>query len=326
MDSQYNLQDVVRCHLCETPKPQLHCDICNKHVCKDCKKEHISNKFEEHKVGPFELRGCITKCKKHSSKICESYCQQCNIPVCELCASSKKHRDHTFVAAVKRLRDQKLVLQSDLQELGKIFQPKYKEIASRILVQKADLNENFEKLSTAINKHEEVFLRKIKNGLNELKTILNKKHSKFLAILNKQEDEIKRRTFQILQIINELNLLLMSNDVSFVSAYSSRNDEFRRLPPKLTITVPSFTPQHIIEEQIYREFGFLSGLSVKTLIEEDGYTMDSFGAESSPPNRPFIDKPSIITDIDTNCGLNSVSCLSNELIWVCGVNDKIMKL
>lgn len=118
----------------------------------------------------------------------------------------------------------------------------------------------------------------------------------------------------------------MSNDVSFVSAYSSRNDEFRRLPPKLTITVPSFTPQHIIEEQIYREFGFLSGLSVKTLIEEDGYTMDSFGAESSPPNRPFIDKPSIITDIDTNCGLNSVSCLSNELIWVCGVNDKIMKL
>lgn len=139
MDSQYNLQDVVRCHLCETPKPQLHCDICNKHVCKDCKKEHISNKFEEHKVGPFELRGCITKCKKHSSKICESYCQQCNIPVCELCASSKKHRDHTFVAAVKRLRDQKLVLQSDLQELGKIFQPKYKEIASRILVQKADI-------------------------------------------------------------------------------------------------------------------------------------------------------------------------------------------
>lgn len=114
----------------------------------------------------------------------------------------------------------------------------------------------------------------------------------------------------------------MSNDVSFVSAYRSRNDEFSRLPPKLTITVPSFTPQHIIEEQIYREFGFLSGLSVKTLIEEDGYTMDSFGAESSPPNRPFIDKPSIITDIDTNCGLNSVSCLSNELIWVCGVMTK----
>lgn len=95
--------------------------------------------------------------------------------MCELCASSKQHRYHTFVAAVKRLRDQKLVLQSDLQELGKIFQPKYKEIASSILVQKADLNENFEKLSTAINKHEEVFLRKIKNALNELKTILNKK-------------------------------------------------------------------------------------------------------------------------------------------------------
>lgn len=162
MDPDYNLQDVVRCHLCETPEPQLHCEICNKHVCNDCQKEHLSNEYKEHKVVPFELRGCITKCQKYSSKICDLYCHQCNIPVCELCASSEKHSDHKILALVKILQNRKRVLQKDLQELGKIIHPKYQEIASSIFVQKADLNEMFKNLSTAINKHEKVFLSKKK--------------------------------------------------------------------------------------------------------------------------------------------------------------------
>uniref|UniRef100_A0A8W8LJU8 Tripartite motif-containing protein 2 n=1 Tax=Magallana gigas TaxID=29159 RepID=A0A8W8LJU8_MAGGI len=115
-----------------------------------------------------------------------------------------------------------------------------------------------------------------------------------------------------------------SNDVSRVSAYKSRNDEFRRLPPKLTVSLPSFTPQKINKEQLYQQFGSLSASSIKT--EEHGYTMESPGAESSPPDRPLIDVPRIITQINTECRvLHSVSCLSDEEMWMCG-QDKIMRL
>lgn len=34
LDPEYSLQDVVRCHLCETPAPPLHCVTCNIHLCK----------------------------------------------------------------------------------------------------------------------------------------------------------------------------------------------------------------------------------------------------------------------------------------------------
>lgn len=102
-----------------------------------------------------------------------------------MCASSEKHSDHKIVAVVKILQNRKRVLQKDLQELGKIIHPKYQEIASSIFVQKADLNEMFKNLSTAVNKREKVFLSKIKDAINKLKTILNNKRSKYLAILKK---------------------------------------------------------------------------------------------------------------------------------------------
>lgn len=106
MDSGYNLQDVVRCHLCGIPEPSLHCDICDKHVCKECEETHISGEFSEHKLVPFKLRGCIIKCQKHSSKMCDRYCEQCNIPVCERCTSTE-HKGHQSMDVVTKLESQK---------------------------------------------------------------------------------------------------------------------------------------------------------------------------------------------------------------------------
>uniref|UniRef100_K1QZZ9 Tripartite motif-containing protein 2 n=1 Tax=Magallana gigas TaxID=29159 RepID=K1QZZ9_MAGGI len=148
--------------------------------------------------------------------------------------------------------------------------------------------------------------------------------TKHLAVLDKQEDEIKHTISEITQTITELKTLLDSNDVSRVSAYKSRNDELRRLPPKLTVSLPSFTSQKINKQQLYQQFGSLSASSIKT--EEHGYTMESPGAESSPPDRPLIGVPRIITQIITECGvLRSVSCLSDEEMWTCG-EDNIMNL
>ncbi|XP_052707967.1 E3 ubiquitin-protein ligase TRIM71-like [Crassostrea angulata] len=331
MDPRNSAQDVVRCTLCQESVAPLYCEVCHIHLCKDCVKTHFSDSSKVHKVVP--LKQYLTtlnypKCRKHPTKQCELHCEQCDIPICVQCISSKKHLGHIQVDILKTFESKTEKLQKDLQELEKLIYPKYKEIASNIPVQKADLSKNSQKLTTAIDKHGEVWHREIDTIIQKLKSDLDEMDTKHLAVLNKQEDEITHTISEITQSIADLKKLLDSNDVSRVSAYKSRITEFRRLPPKLTVSLPDFTPQKINTKQLYQQFGSLSAFSITT--EEHGYTMETSEAGSSPL-KPLLDEPRIISTIQTQYGgilnyLTSVTCHSDEEIWVCGDNNEMMSL
>ncbi|XP_065927706.1 tripartite motif-containing protein 2-like [Magallana gigas] len=327
MDPRNWAQDVLRCQLCETPVPPLYCDICHIHLCKTCVGEHLLEESKEHKVVPFKKRGLNPKCSKHSTQLCELHCEQCNIPICVECVSSSEHLGHKQVGILKILDTNREALKKDLQELENSIYSKYQEIASYIPIQKADLNKNSKKLTTALDKHGEDLHREIDIAIQKLKSDVDEMESKHLVVLDKQENEIKCSIFEIEQSIDDLKKLLNSNDVSLITAYKSKNAKFRRLPPKLTVSLPKFTPQKINKEHIYQQIGSLSALSINT--EERGYTMESPGAESCPLDRPLIVVPRIITDINTGYGesneLLSVSCLSDDEVWTCGT-DNMMRL
>nr|XP_019918221.2 uncharacterized protein LOC109617221 [Crassostrea gigas] len=320
-------QDVLRCHLCETPGPRMYCDICHIHLCVACVGKHLLDESKEHKVVTFKKRGFAPECSKHSKRLCELYCEQCDFPICVQCVSSGEHIGHKQVEILKTLQSKKDVLQRDLDELEKLIYPKYQEIVSNIPVQKADLHKNSKKLTTVLDKHGEDLHREIANAIQKLKSDVDEMESKHLVVLDKQENEIKRSISEIEQSIADLKKSLNSNDVNLVSTYKSRVAEFRILPPKLTVSLPRFIPQKINREQICQQIGSLSALSIKT--EEHGYTLDSSGAESSPPDRPLIDVPRIITEINTEYGesnkLDCVSCLSDDELWSRG-RDNMMRL
>lgn len=68
--------------------------------------------------------------------------------------------------------------------------------------------------------------------------------------LNKQENKIKQILSEITQTMDVLETLMNFGDVGLVSAYESRNAEFRILPFKLVVTLPNFTPQEIKKEYL----------------------------------------------------------------------------
>ncbi|XP_065930293.1 tripartite motif-containing protein 2-like [Magallana gigas] len=163
----------------------------------------------------------------------------------------------------------------------------------------------------------DVIIKKLKSDLDEM-------DSKYLAAFYKHEEEIKHMLSDITQTIADLKKILNSDDMGLFSAYKSRNAEFRRLPPKLKVTLPRFSPQKIDKQHISVHFGSLSELSIKT--KEQNYTMDSSSTEHCPPERSLIDVPQIITEIKTDYKYaETVSCLSYDDIWIRG-NSNILKL
>ncbi|XP_052681789.1 uncharacterized protein LOC128162583 [Crassostrea angulata] len=328
MDPRNSAQDVIRCTLCQDSVAPMYCEVCHIHLCKDCVETHLSDSSKVHKV--VSLKQYLTtlnnpKCRKHPTKQCELHCEQCDIPICAKCISSAKHSGHKIVDIFQSFEIKTEILKKDLQELEKFIYPKYKEIASNIPVQKADLSKNSRKLTTAIDKQGEVWHREIDTIITNLKSNVEEMESKHLPILNKQEDEITHTISEITQTIAELKKLLNSKDVCLVSEYKSRNAEFRRLPPKLKVSLPNFRPQEIHTDQLIEQFGSLSALSFTT--EEPDYSMPPQGAESSPPDRSLMDVPRVITAIDTKYeyGLYGVTCLNDTEIWTYG-NDIMMKL
>ncbi|XP_078331135.1 uncharacterized protein LOC144624964 [Crassostrea virginica] len=301
-----SLQDVIRCDLCETPAPPKHCDICHTHLCEACVGEHLSEESKDHYIVPFKLRGIISNCIKHSTKVCTQLCTKCSIPVCPLCVVSSDHELHKIGDILTLFKNKMKLLQTDLQDLEKYIYPKYQEVARSTPVQRDDVKKHSQKLKTALDKQGEALHIEINTIIQRMKSEIDDMDAKHIAAIDRQEDAINHTIFGITQIIQNLKRLLDTRDVCLAFDYTSRTEEFRNfnVPAQFQVTLPTFTPKKISREQIHQQIGSLSKLSITF----------------------FLDKPRILTDIQTEYRhVYSVSCLSDSELWTRG-HDKIMRL
>ena len=327
MDPRKFAQDVLRCHLCDTPVPPLYCDSCNINLCRQCAGEHLCDESREHRVLPIRQRWSpspnFPKCSEHPTNQGRHHCEQCNIPICALCVSSKKHNNHEVVDMMKKFQLQKEVLKKDLEELEKSIYPNYEKASSRISFHKTALSENSKVLISALKKRGEEWHREINLIIKNFEFEINETESKHLVELENQEGKVNCRISDISQTILDLRKLLISSDVCMVSEYKSRIAEFRKLPPQLKINLQNISFETINERQLSKQFGSLTKCSIT--LEEEKYIAQ--GVELSVPSgKTLMDKPKILTTINTEITpLYNVTCSTDEEIWTSG-GDKIMKL
>lgn len=317
MDPWSSAQDVVCCALCQPPETPLYCEICHMNLCKDCILKHVSDPSKVHNVVSFKQH-CTTL--NHPTTQCDHRSEKSDF--CRLCISEEYlvHKPEVLLNSL----ESKKVLQRDLQELEKYIFPKYNYIASSIPFQKAELTKNSQKLKTFFTERGKLWHNEIDNLIKNLKSDLDEMEHKHLVVLNKKESEIKSTISEITKTIDLIKALLKSADVCRVFEYKSRNAEFRRLPPKLNVSLPKFKPREIKRDQLMEQFGSLSQLSFTT--EEEYYTMAAMGADSSTTDRSLLDIPLIISSFDTkSTNLTSLACLNDLEIWALG-GDSIMKL
>ncbi|XP_056004205.1 tripartite motif-containing protein 2-like [Ostrea edulis] len=325
MDPFRRAQIILLCDLCKTAHLQSHCERCHINLCQTCVGKHLSDSSIRHKVVPYKYRKSLnySKCPDHADELCKHYCEKCDISVCSTCVSSSKHEGHDISDILEKLSSKTESLQKDLDELETRIYPRYEEMASDVHTEKIELETNYGELTTIADQQGEALHREITAIVNQRKSNIQEMKNKHLSTLNKNTDEITQKMAELKQIMSDLKSILKSNDVSLTSSYKSRNSEFRTLPPKVRVTVPSFSAQKINKDQLNEMFGSLSPLSINT---EHGDTIKSAEAVSSPPVKPLLDEPRVTATIDTGYEyLASVSCLSEDQVWTCGDNET-MKL
>jgi hypothetical protein len=274
----------------------------------------------------YKCRTCpkYSTCSVHTDEQCKRYCEKCDIPVCSACVSFGNHKEQNTADIQEKFNSKTESLQRDLEELETRIFLRYEEMASDVESEIAELDRNYEILTTAVNEQEDVLHQEVTSIVNRQKTHIQEMKNEHISTLNNKADEISQRITEIKEIIANLKSILKWKDVSLTSTYKSRNYEFRTLPSKVQITMPMFCPCEINKDRFTEMFGFLSSLSITT---KPGDTIQLPETLSSPV-KPLLETPVLInTQIEIGYdGLFGVSCLSDEQIWTCGNNADIKLL
>ncbi|XP_062601173.1 uncharacterized protein LOC134262867 [Saccostrea cucullata] len=316
MDTRLSAQDVVRCDLCETAIIQMHCDFCHVKLCKPCIGDHIADDYNKHQIVPFQQKKSTLiypKCATHQTKLYDLQCKECNFPVCSLCSATEQHEGHKYLVLAEIYDSKKNDIAKDTEELQNIIYPTYKEISNDLETQITNLDEEYEKLTTAVTEHGKQWHREIDNVINTMKKEIGDLKEKHFDIMKKHAEEVIQIQTLIDQTLLNLKEIEESNEVSMKMKYSSRNKEFSKLSPKVKVSLPIFNAKPADREQLKKFFGSLASLYTST--EENGYKLK----KPETTTRELLEEPELITTIDTGYEiLRSVTCLSEEEIWTSG--------
>ncbi|XP_011421416.3 tripartite motif-containing protein 2-like isoform X1 [Magallana gigas] len=322
MDPHSTAQDVHQCDFCETPIVHSYCDFCHVNLCKPCIGEHITDGYDKHKIVPFQDRRSTLiypKCETHSHKICDFQCENCNnILICSSCMASEKHRGHKFLELSEVYKTKKEVMEKDKVELDNLISPTYDDIALDLENQIANLDGEYEKLTTTISKQKEQWHREIDNVINKMKTEISDMKVKHKDILQKHLDEIKQIQSLIKQTLLALEELQKSTDVSPTIEYSSKIREFSKLPPKVQVSLPTFIPNPTNSDKLYTLFGKIIPLSTAT--EETVLSLNQLNTSV----RELLDVPKMVATIETgHASLRNITCDNEVRIWTSGETNEI---
>lgn len=321
MDHRSTAQDIHRCDICENAILHSYCDFCHVNLCKLCIGEHVSDGYLNHAIVPFEERRSTLiypKCPTHSQKSCDLHCKDCNIYICTSCVGSKQHKGHDIWELDDIYKEKKENIKMDAEELDNLISPTYEEMAKDLENQIANLDKGYQTITNEISKLEEEWHKEINIVITKMKTEIDDIKVKHGDILQQHLDEIKQVQSLIQQTMQSLKEVEESNEVSMIIEYSSKIRDFNKLPPKVEISLPSFTPNPIDRERLYSFLGQITPLFTAT--DENVLSQK----QSNTSVKKLLDKPEIVTTIHTKFNeLFNVTFVNQENIWTSGETDDI---
>lgn len=163
-------------------------------MCEQCRNEHQKNKkTKNHEVVHYKQRKRqlpVEKCKIHSTKDIDLLCEECQIPLCYKCATTKEHRGHVFTDLEMVFADKVTLFQEEIAKIRNHLEPSCQDLKKEISRDVTEIKKKMEGLRTSVKTEAESLKNLVDTVTSDSIEQTNKIEQSILETLNGQNLEI----------------------------------------------------------------------------------------------------------------------------------------
>ncbi|XP_052679418.1 uncharacterized protein LOC128160175 [Crassostrea angulata] len=247
---------------------QFYCNDCHQPMCEQCRDEHQkSPETKGHEVVPYKQRKRqlpMQKCKIHPTKEIVILCEECQIPLCYKCTTTKEHRGHVFTD-LEMVFDEKVSLcQDEIAKIRNYFEPTSQDLKKGIASDVKEIKKVMECLRTSMKVEAESVKKLVDAVTSDKINQVDKIEQALLQTLNGQNQNIDDYINYLNDLIKTLyGYLSPSNIEQLTFALNSENLIIRPIPETFKPVAPVFTPGQYSKEDIAKLLGRITVPNIK---------------------------------------------------------------
>ncbi|XP_065929133.1 tripartite motif-containing protein 2-like [Magallana gigas] len=229
-------------------------------MCEQCRNEHQKNKTtKNHEVVHYKQRKQqlpVEKCKIHSTKYIDLLCEECQIPLCYKCATTKEHRGHVFTDLEMVFAEKVTLFHKEIAKIRNHLEPTSQNLKKEIAADVKEIKKIMEGLRKSMKAEAESLKNLIDTVTSDNIEQTNKIEQSILETLNAQNQEID----SYMNYLNDLvktyyGYLSPSNIEQIALALKSENLITRPIPETSKPVLPAFTAGQYSKEDVVKLLG-----------------------------------------------------------------------
>uniref|UniRef100_K1RCC5 Tripartite motif-containing protein 3 n=1 Tax=Magallana gigas TaxID=29159 RepID=K1RCC5_MAGGI len=247
---------------------QFYCNDCHHPMCEQCRDEHQKNrKTMNHELVPYKQRKRqlpMQKCKIHPTKDIDLLCEECQIPLCSKCATTKEHRGHVFTDLEMVFTEKCSSCNAEITKIRSNFEPTSQDLKQEIARDVTEIKKIMEGIRKSVKAESEALKKLVDTVTSDKMEQVDKIEQSLLQTLNGQNQEID-------DYINYLNDLVKTfygylsplNIEQLTFALKSENVIIRPIPETSKPVPPVFTAGQYSKEDVAKLLGRITVPNIK---------------------------------------------------------------
>nr|XP_034306140.1 uncharacterized protein LOC117682518 isoform X1 [Crassostrea gigas] len=239
---------------------QFYCNDCHIPMCEQCRDEHQKNKkTKNHEVVPYKQRKRplpVEKCKIHPTRNIELLCEECQIPICPKCATTKEHRGHVFTDLETVFAEKCSLCHVEITKIRSYFEPTSQDLKKEIAGDVTEIKKIMDDIRTSLKAEAEAVKNLVDTVTSDKIKQVDKIEQSLLQTLNGQNQKIDYYINYLNGLVETFYGYLSPSNIEQLKFFlESENFIIQPIPETSKPVPPVFTAGQYSKEDVAKLLG-----------------------------------------------------------------------